>query len=1642
MFLLNPKLALKCLFVSALFFLSASAEGQITADFTASVNAGCSPLSVQFINKTTGASNAATYTWNFGNGNTSTLFNAGATFFDEKKYTVTLTVKDGAQTVSKNIEITVYKKPTVDFTANATKGCLPFPVQFTSTSTPGDGTLASFFWDFGDGNIQSNSSPTISHTYNFAQKNTVKLVVSNSFGCQSETEKKDLIEVFPSLTTSFTADKNVLCSINDAVTFTNASSGPGTLSYAWDFGDGTTSNAVNPSHTYAGKGNYTVKLNVTTSDGCISNYTLPTTINAANFTADFNVPVALCENSNATFTALVSTGASNINWQFNDVNFTEYGTSVTHQFMNNGNVGVTMNATYGTCPVTVNKTVTVSSAPALTGFVIDPQSFCGAPVIVNLKDTTSAAVKWAWSINNNSTFSTAQQTQFNFNTNGTRNIRLTVTNAAGCSASITQPYTVELPNVTVSSPDPLLGCPGLSATFIANSTNATIVDWKWNTGDTTSTDSQPTFTFNTPRVYNVVLNYTTDKGCKGTAQTQVRIDQKPVIDFTSITNVCGNTPVEFTISSNVPYNYSSWDFGDNSNAYTGTQTGVFHQYNDEGVYTVQLTVQNGSCQTVLTKTNYITVVPPFADIFNYANTCVGTRGEVVFTDSSKKADTYVWDFGDGKPSVSYNAHQDTVKHIYTQSGSYQAFVTVTKGACTVRDSITLYVLLKQDPSLSAPKTSACVSDLLNVQIGNLETNPWAANVNAAYYATNQWQYGNAVPFNGSHSTVNNNWQTAFTSDLTGGNNGKQKIRLILQSYGFGCLDTTNYLDVEFRGPTAGFKILNNDTCFYKPFRFQDTSHQYENIPITKWEWNFGDGKTLTQNNSGIVVNNYADPGSYLSSLKITDAEGCTDAVNNKAVTVRGPKADFTWSPSFVTPGNNIQFSNQTNTYGAPTTYQWNFTFGSVLNSTSTNVVKTYPGVGFDTIKLVASNSKCADSVVRIIPVKVVHAAFSSTSQYVNNNSCPPMVAVFQNLSTNYSALKWDFGDGSFANNNPTPSHTYTKPGEYVVKLIAYGINNNLSDTAVQILIVKGPYAVIKADVLQGCSPTKVLLTAATKNTTSYVWDLADGTLVNTNDTFVHHTYTVAGIYKPALIMKDQTGCAATFTLPDNILVDSLKASFTPSPHQVCDSQTVYFNSTSYNFAKNALGKALTYKWDFGTGIAADTANTENPSFFYNKNGVYPVKLTVRSEVGCVSVLVDTIKVSSTVKGNIFPPANICTGSTAQFTGTTSVTSPTVKWFWDFKNGNTTQSPVPPAQTYNTAGTYNVWLIIENKGCYDTAVAQLIVSDKPQINLSAAKTTICLGESVQLSVQNGVAYSWNPSSFLNNTTIANPIATPLQTTKYIVTVTNQFACVNSDSIVINVSQPFSIKSNSDTVLCEGLKLPISTTGALSYKWINSVGLNSVTIPNPIATPAPGTNLYTVVGYGSDACFTDTASFVVTVKPFPTIDAGSSVTLPTGSTFTQPVQYSSNVAKWQWSPSEYLSCNNCPQPTISPKADMTYTIKVTSDFGCVASDTFSVKLFCSQSTLFIPNTFTPNGDGMNDVFYIRGKAIKTIKRFLIYNRLGEKIFERMNVKADDASQGWDGRHAGKQLSTEVFTYVAELVCDTGEEFKVNGTIMIVR
>lgn len=1699
-------------------FLGPLLHAQLTADFTMNKTGGCSPLSISFTSTSFGTTGNTSYAWDFGNGNTSVLQNPSAIYIEEKTYTVTLTIKQGAQSATKTKTISVYKKPSVDFTTPKPKVCLPDGVQFNANASAGDGVITSYQWDFGDGTVGNGFGNTF-HYYNYQITPAVSLTVTNSYGCQSSVTKMNIVEVLSKIEPLFTANKAMICNLADSFKFTNNSTGPGVLQYLWNFGDGTTSTVKDPVHQYTQKGVYQVRLTVTNNVGC-SVTSSPYSVNAAyfntNFTAqhlcrqinftgssylypnvsvwsfgdatsatgfpntshtyatagDYTVtlintynackdtitktvavkstgsfnsgitaPAAVCKNSSAALTSTSSVTPSSIAWNFGDGS-TQNTTfaNVNHVYTQPGTYTVRVTNTFGTCSETVTKTIVVNDLPSLTGFVADFGGVCGSPVTVTFRDTTPGAVAWQWWMDYNyfPSFSTAQNAPYHFTSNGFHTVYLTVTNAAGCSRSVSKPVTISSPSATIfhsysSSPRGFYDCDSLTLKFGVNS-NQPIQSYNWNFGNgITSTSPTPQVHYNTVGTYNVVLNYITETGCPGVATFSPRVYDKPQANFV-YSIPCGNS-LSLNLTNTAPFSDNEqWNWGDGSPAYYWNNPS--HLYPDTGWYNVTLISHIGHCSDTITKPVYASLLPSSVSITKADNTCDGTRDMVTFDQRSLRCSGGTWDFGDGT-TIPYDSSNHVVTHTYATTGTYQVRLTSSYKTCTYVSTRTVYVLRKQNPVLTANLTQMCADGSLNVQVTGLETNPFYGSYRWDQYYINSFQYSNATAFNGYISNYNFDY-TTYAGTLQNFTAGTNAIRVILTEGSTGCKDTSNYINLQVNGPIAGFRMVNNNGCYKTPVTFVDTSRSSTVVALTSWRWEFGDGNFVINTSAAPVTHRYAGPGNYTVRLTVTDATGCRKIVTANA-TLRGPKAAFTTSGLFVpnVPLNTtVNFYNYTSSSGS-VNYTWRY--GDGTTSTNYSGQHTYTVPGTYTVMLIASEPSvpCADTATQVITVKDFNTAFSFTKSFLSASSCPPVLVRINNLSVGYTRLLWDFGDGTTSTQN-YPSHTYYNPGLYRITLYTYGYNG-LSGTYIDSIEIQRPSAQLSADALQGCVSKQISLQAVVQNATSFSWDFGDGSSATANAALPHN-YVTAGIYTPRLIVKDSLGCPASAELSAPIVIDSLAIAIKGIPALVCDSALIQFTPDVESFAATRLGTTLRYKWDFGTGNAADTSNIKNASFRYVTPGTYTVTFTVTSPYGCSRQTTAVVVVQQKSNGAIQAVAESCEGSTVQFTGT-ATPSTGVQWDWDLGNGATSTSTTPPSQTYGP-GNYTVRLILTKNGCKDTTIHPLTVHAKPVVNALPRQQVVCLGDSVLLSANGGGTYLWSPATGLNNNTLSSPKAMPRTSTLYKVRVTSGKGCVIDDSISITVAQPVNVSIAGATDLCKGLSNQLTASGAASYQWINNTaGLSNASIRNPFASPL-FTSTYTVVGSDAHNCFKDTTAITIAVHNLPTVSAGPDVEIQGGAPYQLTATGSSDVTAWLWSPGDKLSCTACASPMATPKMETLYVVKVSNDRGCVAYDSVLVKLQCAMANVYIPDAFTPNGDGRNDVFYISGSGVKIIRYLRIYDRWGGLMFQKTSLGIDDRASAWDGRVNGQPVATGSYVYLAELECSSGEKFIRKGTVTLVR
>jgi gliding motility-associated-like protein len=1367
----------KILFVAAtfIFLYSFNASAQLTANFTVNKNGGCAPLAVNFTNTTSGASANATYLWDFGNGNISNLPNPGAIYTNEKTYTVILTVKDGNLSATATKQITVYTPPLADFTASPVKGCLPVAVNFNATASSGAST---YTWDFGDGNTQQNYNSSASHTYTVPQTATVSLTVGNSYGCTKTIQKQNLIKILPAITAAFKADKNFLCRVTDAVQFSNNSTGPGTLTYLWDFGDGNTSTLPAPSHVFNVKGTYTVSLTVTSSEGCTANSTQNGYINVDNFKSDFTVPAPICLGSNVAFTSTSSPAPSSSEWLVDGLNaYYYYYNTLNYNFAITGSHTIELKNVFGTCRDSVSKTIIVNAIPNLQGFVVSKSNNCAAPVLCTFKDTTASAVQWEWNFSFNNSQSNTQQAFFTYPSNGDYYNSLKVTNAAGCSAFTAQYVHIGGPVFTINAEGTPLSCSPYALKFSASSNGSDIItSYNWNFGDgTTSTSVQPTHLFSNQGYWPVSLSYITQDGCTGSVSYgPVAVFLKPVASFTALsTTICGNTPVVFNAinqGGNVGY---YWDFGDNSNiGYGFNNSFINHQYTYDSTYSVTLIVSNqGGCSDTLTRKAYIKILPPFPKITNQQNTCNGTRGLVTFSQQSKKAVSWTWDFGDGSTRT-LNADSPTISHTYANTGTYKTVLINTNAQCTVRDSITVNVLLKQNPLLTANATQVCTDGSVHIQIANLQNNPGYHTFDNDYNFNNI-EYTNGTPYNGyvTRDLENNYyWSTIFNGSLHNFLAGTTGLRVILRSSFFQCLDTTNFIPLAVKGSKAGFKVITDNVCFKLPVVFKDTSTT--NNKIVSWQWNFGDGITQTFATGGLVNHVYANPGNYYVSLTVTDSSGCSTSTPSyvQSVTVNGPKAAFYPSSNYTYITLQVNFYNYTNNYNSYNT-QCIWQFGDGATSTDYSPVHSYNLPGQYTVKLIASNplTGCIDTASQVITVNNFVPAFSISSSYLTGIGCPPLLVKMTNNSYNYTSVKWDFGDGTTADNLNYPSHIYEKAGKYIITLYVYG-PSGLTGTFTDSVNIQLPQGSISANKKEGCIGLTPTFKVITKNANTYLWDYGDGTVVSNGVTTANHQYNQPGKFIPLLMLIDSNGCSSFAPSADTINIHpDPDVVITPADPRICKGKDVTI----------AAAGGTAYSWLPSAGLS--NAFIANPKANPTVTTTYTV--TVKDNIGCSNTGTQKITVVQPGKVNAGADAVVCLGKSLQLNAAGAAS---YQWIFSTKGLSNTAIGNPVASPLITT-TYTVTGTDEYKCFSDTASITIKVLALPTVSIPPVPEVL-LGTQVPLisiASSDVVKWNWSPADYLSCSNCPSPVSTPLAQKTYTLTVTNSNGCTASDVVILKL-----------------------------------------------------------------------------------------------------------------------------------------------------------------------------------------------------------------------------------------------------------------
>ena len=1495
---------------------------------------------------------------------------------------------------------------TSNFTADHVSGCSPLVVNFTNTSTG----ATSYYWDLGNG---TNSTLTnVSGSYITPGTYTVTLI---AYSGSSSTTHTLTITVFPSPIVSFVATDTSVCP-GSAVTFTSTSSPgvPGAVTYIWNFGDGFTSTAASPTHVYATPGFYNVTLSITNSQGCVTTTTVSSYIHVFNHSVpNFSAAVTyFCRApGNAVFTN-TTTGIGPFNYLWN---FGDGGTSTlanpTHNYTGTGSYTVKLTVVDANgCIDTVTRlnyifvgNMTANFTSVATACVFNNVTFYNT-------SSPHSTSSWTFGDGGGSTSDTANHV---YGAPGTYNVRLIIYNGY-CYDTVIHTITI-LPQPTGSfTSSPVVPCQApATITFTGTVPSGSTVNWIYGDGGT-GTGSTSNHTYAGNGVYTAQMIITNSNGCKDTVSQPVTINDLVLLINPSPTTASGCVPLTVTFNTTVstyipapgPYPAAvtsyTWNFGDGSAVLTGVSS-PSHIFTAVGIYSTICTVTTANGCTKKDTVIVSVGTPPVVN-FTATPTHVCYRKSVTFTAHvvSGPVDVYSWDWGDGTTQIDSTPN---TSHVFAYPGSFTVTLVAYYNGCPSLPFVYSPIIVDSPKAIIAsayhcdPYTRVTFSDM---SLGN---------------DAPLWFFGDGT------------WSTSDTPNHTYPSTGIYTAILTTYNIASGCRDTTS-VPLNLIPPVL--QMFADDTTICSG----DTVHFTRIVTGSTAIQNFWDVNGVCLDFDTSANFNYWFPtaGIYSIRYRVRDQHGCMDTtVHNNWILSSHPVANFNAVPVIGCAPLIVTFTDAstptTSTY--LTNYKWAFGDASLTSTASVSIPTashTYTAAGTYSVKeIITDNIGCKDSITRpsLITVWRPHASFLSSTGF----PCINTLVHFTNLSASIVSSYWMFGDGATSTLS-SPDHAYSNLGSYTVRL-AVTDANGCTDTAtyVNYIVVAKPTAhFYMDDSFSICPPLAVHYFNTSTGATSYNWTFGDGgTSVLASP---GNLYTSGGIYTVTLIATDAHGCKDTAL--GHAIVYGSAGGFSYAPLMGCAPLAVHFSA--------ALSNVPNIVWDFADGTTFSTSMSDTTTHYYVYPGAYVPKLILSDNTGCQSssLGVDTIKVDAVRPGFTTNPNPICVNSTVAYVDTSgSYFSTITSWHWVFSPTDTSNIS-GPTQFYNTVGTFPVTLVVKDGwGCVGTVTKNITVNPPPTI-VASKDTTVCVGDPATLSATGGVSYTWVPLPVTCNTCQTTQ-ASPVVITTYTVTGTDANGCVNTDTVTVYLRTHTFSAAWGDSEVCRLVPVPLFDTGGTKYTWIPSSGLTSSTIFNPVATPSV-TTTYTVIAQLA-SCIPDTNYVTVIIHPLPTVDAGPDQRLVAGS-HAQINATGTNIFHIDWVPGSTLSCDTCLDPIANNFSSTTYTANVTTDFGCRASDSVTIYLFCDESQIFIPNTFTPNGDGQNDIFYPRGSGVSKIKAFRIYNRWGELLFERTNININDAGNSWDGSFNGGNVRPDVYVYLVDAVCDTGEPIFIKGDVTIIK
>ncbi|MBI5915648.1 MAG: gliding motility-associated C-terminal domain-containing protein [Bacteroidetes bacterium] len=1129
-----------------------------------------------------------------------------------------------------------------------------------------------------------------------------------------------------------------------------------------------------------------------------------------------------------------------------------------------------------------------------------------------------------------------------------------------------------------------------------------------------------------PGANTVVVAY--EEGtCLYNASRVINVFPQPTADFTVTSPICGTGASTVNYTGNASNSaVFTWDFAGGT-AMPGTGPGPHSvTWATGGTYTISLMVEENGCQSVAFTQN-ITVENPLAAP---QITCVANTQSIEF-------------FWNNIPG----ADGFTVNVINGGAGTMTSDTSMLFNGLNPGDAVTIQVVaLDSGPCADASAQVSCIAqDCPPVTIDITPVPNICLDATTAPFDLQATVSGG--PGTGTLTWTGNGISTTGTFDPQQAAIGANTITATYEDGN--CLYTQDVVINIFAQPVANF-TAETPVCEGENATITYTGTV---LPGLTFSWDFGTGITSPGIGQGPHNVQWTDSGSQPVSITATTAQGCVSQTFTDFVQVDEPlvapvvtcnttttSIEFTW-PDVAGAVNYVVtvVSGPTGTQ----TSQNSYFVDNLTPGTQVTISLTVSNGGACPPVTVQQNciaQDCPPIVVDVVPVQPICIGAATPVQHSANIKG----------GTGNGTGTWS---GNGVSVNGIFDATTAGVGTHTVTYF-YEENNCNYDGSLDIVVFSEPTATFTASpVICIADAATVAYTGNAAPNATYTWDFGGGTATPGTGPGPHQvTFPTAGNFDITLAVV-QSGCASTPVL-HTVQVD---------PELVAPDINCSTTTGSIVFSWSTVPNAT----DYDVTVLAGQSGSQTSQTSYTVNGLNPndqvtIELTVSGNTACPPVTVQETCIAQdcpTVTIDLPPVAPICFGSTvgtmqlqATVTGGSGTTG---TWSGPGMSANGNFDP-------NAAGvgTHTITFVYqENANCSYDATLQIEVVAPPVADAGNDDKLTCIDGQTDAELGgNGssagpnIAYDWDVAggSFPGDSTILHPVVTEPGVYTLTVTNTSLAGCTATDVVEVEASQ--------DIPQPEVIITPVSCFGE-----------NDGAISVASVTGGEGPYLYSLNGstFGSTSTFQPLEPGVYVVSVIDAAGCEASVTID----ISQPqalnveliaiIEGGGNVIRLgdttelhalvtlpedsldliSWYPPSLVTCDTCLNTFVFPTQQTTFSITVESN-GCTDSD--ALTLFVKKDRpVYVPNAFSPNSDGINDVFMIfAGKSVTRIKSFLIFDRWGETVFRLYNFQPNDPVFGWDGTDRDSELNAAVFTWFAEIEFIDGKTELYEGDVSLVR